>query len=79
MAKWKDIKKELLKDPEVKKAYDECEVNMAKYYTWPTIQKALNKVLSAKTSPDVIQAILEDLSDELNKRGSRERKVHLPL
>ncbi len=25
MAEWKDIKKELLKDPEVKKAYDELE------------------------------------------------------
>jgi DNA-binding phage protein len=25
MAKWKDIKEELLKDPEVKKAYDELE------------------------------------------------------
>lgn len=69
MAKWKDIKKELLRDPEVKKAYDELEIDMAKYYTWPIIKKALNKVLSSKTSPDVIQAILEDLSDELNRRG----------
>ncbi|KKS64782.1 transcriptional regulator [Candidatus Daviesbacteria bacterium RIFCSPLOWO2_01_FULL_43_38] len=46
MRNWKDVKKELLKDPEVKKAYDALELEFS--IIEQVIQKRLEKGLSQK-------------------------------